>query len=673
MRKLQIAIWAAALVATGSLQAQQRGTLAFGGAVLNQDGVLAGEMAQMSQPQALGTARSMALGGAFTSLGADLASMSINPAGLGMYRRNEIALTPMMTFQSSETPGTMSYAKNGKNRFSMANFGAALNAYEGTGTLTSFTVGIGLNRIADFNSRYSYKTDTPYAGGSVWAPTIADIFGQQLGQAGIFPNGNDELGYNVNPYYWPAVLGYNGFMISRHFYTDPETQEEKPTYVPDCIGSNASILHYMDVVNSGSINEFTISAGANLNNIVYIGATIGIQSVHKATGVYYGEDYRYDHGQAINSAGEELETQLDYADLYQKSVLDGSGVNFKLGVTVRPIESLRIGVAFHTPTYYSLERSYYGDITTQMYNNATEKTEINQDGTPYQDDMGSNSWCFTSPARLLFGISYTFGNFGLITVDYERDWYNGIRVKNTPDGFEPYPEEYKAEFKQAFQGTNTIRAGVQAAADDSAARRRGLHRLDVQKQGALLRLAAHVRDPLHHRRRRVQPFALRDARSGLPERHRQTDEVSALLQHRECDGRFLHHHGVVRHQVETAQCGHVADFPILITKSQIARRTASRSRPSLLQPARTKPPVCRNGHKKKSRSHGTYDKFRDAPQTETRRTQMRTPEFRIVSSKEALRATVNSQPIIRDSRFILLILSLGKYRKASIWQKNSKI
>lgn len=76
---------------------------------------------------------------------------------------------------------------------------------------------------------------------------------------------------------------------------------------------------------------------------------------------------------------------------------------------------------------------------------------------------------------------------------------------------------------------------------------------------------------------------------------------------------------------------------------------------------------------KKSRSHGTYDKFRDAPQTETRRTQMRTPEFRIVSSKEALRATVNSQPIIRDSRFILLILSLGKYRKASIWQKNSKI
>jgi len=455
MKKLQIAMVAAALTATAAVQAQE---LVFGGAVLDRDGMTAGEMAQLSQPQALGTARSMALGGAFASLGADLASMSINPAGLGMYRRNEIVLTPMMTFQSSATSGTMSYAKNGKNRFSMANFGAALNAYEGTGTLTSFTVGIGLNRIADFNSRYSFKTDTPYTGGEVWAPTIADIFGQQLGQAGIFPDSEGRLGYtNINPYFWPAALGYNGFMISS-FY-DPETKEGY--YKPDCIGSNASILHYTDVVNSGSINEFTLSAGANLNNIVYIGATIGIQSVHRATGVYYGEDYRYDRGPAANSAGDPLETQLDYADLYQKSVLDGSGVNFKLGVIVRPVESLRIGVAFHTPTYYSLERSYYGDITSQMYNNATGETEINQDGTPYQDDTGSNSWCFTSPARLLFGISYTFANYGLVSVDYQRDWYNGIRVKNTPDGFDIYPEDYKAEFKQAFRGTSTIRAGVE--------------------------------------------------------------------------------------------------------------------------------------------------------------------------------------------------------------------
>ena len=453
MKRLRITLAAVALIACGTTLGQN---LSFGGAVLNRDGVMAGEFAQLSQTQPFGTARSMALGGAFASLGADLSSMSVNPAGLGMYQRNEIVLTPMMTFQSSDTAGTNPFGKNGKNRFAMANFGAALNTYQSSGTLTSLTIGIGLNRIADFNSRYSYKFDTPYPNGGGQAPSIADVFGRQLGQAGIFPNNNGELGYDYNnPYFWPAILGYNGYMISS--FTDAAGSY----YVPDCIGSNASILHYMDVVNSGSINEFALSFGANFNNIVYLGATIGIQSVHKSTGVYYGEDYRYDNGPAANSAGDQLISQLDYADLYQHSVLDGSGANLKIGVIVRPSEALRIGVAFHTPTYYSLERSYYGTINSQLYNNDTGDTEINSDGTPYQDDMGSDSWCFTSPARLMLGISYTFGNFGLISIDYERDWYNGIRVKNTPDGFDIYPEDYKAEFKHGFQGTNTLRAGIE--------------------------------------------------------------------------------------------------------------------------------------------------------------------------------------------------------------------
>lgn len=44
----------------------------------------------------------MAMAGAFTSLGADLSSMSINPAGLGMYRHGDISITPMMSFARSK-------------------------------------------------------------------------------------------------------------------------------------------------------------------------------------------------------------------------------------------------------------------------------------------------------------------------------------------------------------------------------------------------------------------------------------------------------------------------------------------------------------------------------------------------------------------------------------------
>ena len=479
MRKLQIAIWAAALVATGSLQAQQRGTLAFGGAVLNQDGVLAGEMAQMSQPQALGTARSMALGGAFTSLGADLASMSINPAGLGMYRRNEIALTPMMTFQSSETPGTMSYAKNGKNRFSMANFGAALNAYEGTGTLTSFTVGIGLNRIADFNSRYSFSSESRYDPDRPdrLMPTIADIFSQQMNNFGVRPDREAEGGGPNgpvpvdawNPNVWPAILAYDAYMLGNYGTV------KDPIWAVERIGRNASVLHSMDVVNSGSINEFTISMGGNINNILYFGASIGIQSVHKKLGVTYQEEYGYFNTDGIghDGSGNALAEQLDVMNLYQEMEMNGSGVNFKLGFTARPLTGLRVGVAFHTPTYYSLDRKFQSAAAGLAYaNNDTDPNVTpDKDGyistandpnmtSPLLVDDGPNGWSFVSPTRLMFGASYTFGERGVISVDYERDWYNGIRIKDNPSGLDSQ-SWYNDSFRQNFKASNIVRVGAE--------------------------------------------------------------------------------------------------------------------------------------------------------------------------------------------------------------------
>lgn len=134
------------------------------------------------------------------------------------------------------------------------------------------------------------------------------------------------------------------------------------------------------------------------------------------------------------------------------------GVDFKLGVIVRPVAGLRVGVAFHTPTYYWLDRSYRADIESHLINNKTEDDQYNFDSTPRQDDIGGNSWDFgVAFAAVGSGASYTFGNFAIVSVDYEREWYNGIRVKNVPEGADFHPEAYKAEFKNNYKGTNTLR------------------------------------------------------------------------------------------------------------------------------------------------------------------------------------------------------------------------
>ena len=68
----------------------------------------------------------------------------------------------------------------------------------------------------------------------------------------------------------------------------------------------------------------------------------------------YGEDYVYPG----NGTDPNLDYQLLYSNFKSGSHPDGAGVNSKLGMIYRPIQNLRIGFAFHTPTYYWIDRTY---------------------------------------------------------------------------------------------------------------------------------------------------------------------------------------------------------------------------------------------------------------------------------------------------------------------------
>ena len=190
----------------------------------------------------------------------------------------------------------------------------------------------------------------------------------------------------------------------------------------------------------------------NISNKLYLGATLGLQLVNWKRELYYGEDYLYS-STPVDGAGYELTAPASWMDYNQAVDIEGTGVNFKFGAIYRPIPSLRLGVAVHTPTYYSLERSYQAYMGTN-FNPAG-------DTTPVLDDVATNAWDFTSPTRLMLGASYSLGNVAVLSVDYERDWYNGIRVKNIPAGFDYVAQMYREEFKDNFKGSNTLRVGAE--------------------------------------------------------------------------------------------------------------------------------------------------------------------------------------------------------------------
>ena len=106
-----------------------------------------GDLLKLSQyDYSLSTARSAAMGGAFVSLGADLASISINPAGLGMYRGSEVGISLSVLSTDISSDYLKRTGNASKTKFAPNNIGASFEMYRGPGSLTSFSLGVAYNR-----------------------------------------------------------------------------------------------------------------------------------------------------------------------------------------------------------------------------------------------------------------------------------------------------------------------------------------------------------------------------------------------------------------------------------------------------------------------------------------------------------------------------------------------
>lgn len=463
MKRILYMVCGLALLAT-TASAQQ---YALGGQHLMNDALTTGDLVNLSQQQFnFGTARSMGMAGAFTSLGADQASMVINPAGLGMYRRGEVAITPMVSIANTATPGTNAFQSDTKSRFCLGNFGGVFNVHEGTGSLLSFNIGFGYTRLADYNYNSSFST-VPRQGGT----SIADALSVMLEAGGVGINGSGAIEQNgyanwgVDPMFWPGVAAYKTYLVDKNAHG---------VWYPGEIGANATIEQGSSVRSRGSAGEFSIAMGGNINNKLYFGFTMGIQSIYQKQTLYYGEAYSYGGGNgydsgemAVGSDGVLLDNVMQQMGMEQRVRVDGTGVNFKLGVIYRPIPSLRLGFAFHTPTLYSLERRYEVAMATVSLGPTSDTDQTTHEYTSdtvseILEDDGPNTWEFASPSRMMLGASYTFGSFAVLSVDYERAWYNGIRVKNMPYlPYGPGESDFKQDFKNYFKGSDNLRIGLE--------------------------------------------------------------------------------------------------------------------------------------------------------------------------------------------------------------------
>lgn len=393
------------------------------------------EAINFSQPDMKGTARFMSMGGAFGALGGDLSTLSQNPAGIGVYRGSDIGITFDLDCQSAsgKTPGTN--VTTNQTKFLLNNVGAVFTLKLNSETCPNLNIGFTYNKNASFNRRYRGHFSSLNNSLSNYIAGVTD-FREYLSDGSVQSWTEDDLASTnkFNPWFpndgyagapWMSILGYEGYLIT------PQGNPNNPNWVGQ-FGNGTTGTADFDVLESGGIDSYNIAFGGNIANVVFWGMDFDIQNFHFNQSTIWQENLQNAYVEGDNG----LERIPAQWSLYNNYSAWGNGFNYKLGVIVKPVQELRLGFAFHTPTWYSLTEEYNGGLDYR-YNNSYNKNVQYNDGRNATTDMK-----YRSPWKLIASAAGVIGGKFIISADYEWNLYKGMKFSEPNYGGYSYGGGY---------------------------------------------------------------------------------------------------------------------------------------------------------------------------------------------------------------------------------------
>ena len=255
-----------------------------------------------------GTARFVGMGGSMSALGADLSVLGVNPAGAALYRSSDISITGSLTTQNVTSDYQGTKEKIGKNSFSFDNVGAVLAYRAASGNLEYLNVGFNYRR------KHNLAREFSMAGASGGYSQMYQMQQLYFGK----PFDITEMSYRNYTslsYPWLALLAADGGLLYEGYVNDKgEICEQGELLYPD----PTSALYYSE--EKGGVDVVDLNVALNLSDRFYIGLTVGAHYVDYSRYSYYGEDDAYGPIYTLNNW---YDTR-------------GEGIDFKLGVIVRP-------------------------------------------------------------------------------------------------------------------------------------------------------------------------------------------------------------------------------------------------------------------------------------------------------------------------------------------------
>ncbi len=397
-----------------------------------------------------GTARYVGMGGAMNALGADISTIGTNPAGIGLYRRGDVAFTASVISQ----PNAEDFANRGKSRLS---FDQAGFVYAGKMSDDGLKfVNFGFNYQKRRNLKNFVGVDNFRTNGMSQSWQFMDLAHTSNGWLDLDNPEDCELTT------LPTLGAYYTNLLEMEVDADNNVTKYNPV--------NAGSYSYKRRQHGG-IHQYDFNLSFNYDDQIYFGATFGLYDVDFNSYTDYAEMIYLDNPQ---DAHEYFMTN--------EEELSGSGYDFKFGLIMRPIEEspFRIGVAVHSPIYFDLKSDQYLYMNTPFaaFNEAGNQVA---DYSEWGSESGRNEYKLRTPWRFSLSAATTVGNFLALDAEYEYADYSTAQVRYGGYGYDAFDEwgsaakdkDLKREAERFMKPVSTIRVGAEARVADGVYLRAG--------------------------------------------------------------------------------------------------------------------------------------------------------------------------------------------------------
>lgn len=379
-----------------------------------------------SKADVVGTARYAAMGGAFGALGGDMASMSVNPAGIAVFTKTTGSASISVLSSGSEANYLGTTSSDGKLNFNITNAGFVARFKRRKGeekqwSWKAFHLGVSYNRTGNFHRRTSVI-------GVNSSSSAIDQWVDQLNNSGLaytdIPNTDLVPGAeNTNAY-----MGWGTFLID----TTPGSINSYMRNVLPYYGQTERVSE----MTKGSMGEIAISFGGDFGNALYVGATIGIPRI------------KYDMERSYTESDTQ-DTIADFTSFTKTDYLSATanGFNIKFGLIYRPVKWLRLGGAIHSPSFFEVDENFKSVTVSTVLGSTFSQSTLD----------GAFGYRMQTPFRAIGSLAFVVGEVGLISAEYEYVNYTLAKFKSRGYAF----DIENANVKNRLHWAGNIRIGTE--------------------------------------------------------------------------------------------------------------------------------------------------------------------------------------------------------------------